>query len=72
MKAKKVIPNDSNILFIENVFPERTRRLLDRIIISDVPAGELLKLKIEQVKKQKQLEMDELFETQLVSCIRVV
>lgn len=44
---------------------ERTRRLLDRIIISDVPAGELLKLKIEQVKKQKQLEMDELFETQL-------
>uniref|UniRef100_A0A1I7T998 TLDc domain-containing protein n=1 Tax=Caenorhabditis tropicalis TaxID=1561998 RepID=A0A1I7T998_9PELO len=44
---------------------ERTRRLLDRIIISNVPAAELLRMKSEQIKKRDQKDLDEKFETQL-------
>uniref|UniRef100_A0A8R1DU12 Uncharacterized protein n=1 Tax=Caenorhabditis japonica TaxID=281687 RepID=A0A8R1DU12_CAEJA len=44
---------------------ERSQRLLDRIIISDVPAGELLKMKMEILKKRDQKVMNEQFETQL-------
>ncbi|EGT35718.1 hypothetical protein CAEBREN_16209 [Caenorhabditis brenneri] len=37
---------------------ERTRRMIDRIIISDVPASELLKMKAEQMRKHDEKEID--------------
>ncbi|CAI2348322.1 unnamed protein product [Caenorhabditis sp. 36 PRJEB53466] len=44
---------------------ERSRRLLDRVVISSIPAEELIKLKIEQLKNKDQETTDELSETQL-------
>ncbi|CAI5445792.1 unnamed protein product [Caenorhabditis angaria] len=44
---------------------ERTRRFLKNVVISDIPAEELLKMKVEQLKRRKDRSIDEEFETQL-------
>ncbi|KAF1762412.1 hypothetical protein GCK72_010674 [Caenorhabditis remanei] len=44
---------------------ERSRRLIDRIIISDIPASDLLKMKLEQIRRKDCDDSDEMFETQM-------